>query len=136
MKSITSLKYILVGTVLLSTSACKEFLKEEPEGFIKTDNYYKTEADAVNSVSAIYYLLNSGGNGLQTPYNTLFNTGLNFMADDEFPGPGATQPDVRSMAGMTMPSIVPGMTVLRMTIVWCSALSRSTSPICSHTRST
>ncbi|MES2732851.1 MAG: RagB/SusD family nutrient uptake outer membrane protein [Bacteroidota bacterium] len=93
-----SIKYIVMGAVLLATVSCKNFLAEEPEGFIKTDNYYNTEADAANAVSAVYYLLNSGGSGLQTPYNTLFNTGLNFMADDEFPGPGATQPDVRSMA--------------------------------------
>ena len=95
MKSIT---YIIATIVLLSTVSCKKFLKEEPQGFIKTDDFYKTEADAISSVTAVYSLLNAGGNGMQTPYNTLFNTGLNFMADDEFPGPGATQPDVRSMA--------------------------------------
>lgn len=78
--------------------SCKKFLEESPEGFIKTDNFYKTQTDAVNAVGAVYYLLNAGGSTLQSPYNTLFNTGLNFMADDEFPGPGATNPDVRSMA--------------------------------------
>src|SRR6476469_6741688 len=90
--------YLVMRAVLFTAVSCKKFLAEEPEGFISTDTYYKTEADAVNAVGAVYFLLNSGGNGYQTPYNTLFNTGLNFMADDEFPGPGATQPDVRSMA--------------------------------------
>lgn len=98
--TIKSLFPVLVATLLLTTTACKKFLKEEPEGFIKTDDFYKTQADAVNAVNAIYYLLNAGGNGVQTPYNTLFNTGLNFMCDDEFPGPGATNPDVRSMANL------------------------------------
>ena len=99
MKSIAV--YILWGAVLLTTVSCKKFLEEDPQSFIETGVYYRTETDAVNAVGAAYYMLNSGGsgtNGYQTPYNTLFNTGLNFMADDEFPGPGATQADVRSMA--------------------------------------
>jgi hypothetical protein len=90
--------YILLVTILLAGASCEKFLEEKPQSFIETDNYYQTETDGVNAVSAVYYLLNSGGNGYQTPYNTLFNTGLNFMCDDEFPGPGATQSDVRSMA--------------------------------------
>ena len=90
--------YTLILTIGIATVSCKKFLKEDLDGFIKTDDFYKTESDAVNAVTSIYYLLNAGGNNIQTPYNTLFNTGLNFMADDEFPGPGATQPDVRSMA--------------------------------------
>ncbi len=93
-----TLTYILIGFAFLSLLSCKKFLEEDPEGFIKTDNFYKTEADALNAVSAVYSFLNSGGNTVQYPYNTLFNTGLNFMADDEFPGPGATNPDVRSLA--------------------------------------
>ena len=44
-------------------------------------------------------------------------------------------PEVRSSAGITTPSIVPGMIVLRMTTVWRAALSRIASPICSQTRS-
>ncbi|MBC7390084.1 MAG: RagB/SusD family nutrient uptake outer membrane protein [Opitutaceae bacterium] len=89
---------ILAGAILITTVSCKKFLKEKPEGFIRTDEFYNTESDALNALSATYYLLNAGGNTVQTPYNTLFNTGLNFMCDDEFPGPGATNPDVRSMA--------------------------------------
>ncbi|SKC83872.1 RagB/SusD family nutrient uptake outer membrane protein [Ohtaekwangia koreensis] len=96
-----SLKYIaLTGTILFAFVSCSKFLEEDPEGFIATDSYYNTEADAINAVNAVYYLLNAGGNAVQTPYNTLFNTGLNFEADDEFPGPGATNPDVRSMANL------------------------------------
>src|SRR3954463_2886793 len=90
--------FYLVAALAITTTSCEDFLTEKPESFIKTDEFYKTEADANYAVSSVYYLLNSGGTGFQTPYNTLFNTGLNFMADDEFPGPGATQSDVRSMA--------------------------------------
>lgn len=94
-----TIQTIVAGALLVTAlSSCEEFLKEDPEGFVDTDDYYKTETDAQNAVTAVYYALNSGGTGYQTPYNTLFNTGLNFMCDDEFPGPGATNADVRSMA--------------------------------------
>lgn len=92
------LQYTLLLSFLVGSVSCKKFLTEEPAGLIVANDFYKTEADAISAVTSVYYLLNAGGNGTQTPYNTLFNTGLNFMADDEFPGPGATQPDVRSMA--------------------------------------
>lgn len=78
--------------------SCKDFLAENPESLISEDQYYKTQTDAINAVNAIYFLLNAGGNTVQTPYNTLFNTGMNFAGDDEDPGPGATNPDVRSLA--------------------------------------
>lgn len=82
----------------LSLTACNDFLKETPEAFISEDQYYKTQADAVTAVNAVYFLLNSGGTSVQTPYNTLFNTGMDMAGDDEDPGPGATNPDVRSLA--------------------------------------
>lgn len=78
--------------------SCDEFLKEEPEAFLSEDQYYKTQTDAVNAVNAVYFFLNSGGSNIQTPYNTLFNTGMNMAGDDEDPGPGATNPDVRSLS--------------------------------------
>ncbi len=97
MKSIYSL--LLVGLLLVATS-CQKFLTEDPQGFIQTAGFYKTQTDAVNAVTAVYFMLNAGGNGNQTPYNTLFNTGMNFECDDEYPGPGATNPDVRSLASL------------------------------------
>jgi starch-binding outer membrane protein, SusD/RagB family len=96
-----NLKGLLIGaTFALGLSACTKFLQEAPTGYRLSENFFKTENDAADAVTAVYYLLNAGGNAVQTPYNTLFNTGLNFMADDEFPGPGATNPDVRSMANL------------------------------------
>lgn len=96
----THIKNILLATFFFSMVSCNKFLEEDPEGILRKEDYYKTETDAANAVNAVYFLLNQGGNVVQTPYNTLFNTGLNFMADDEFPGPGATNPDVRSMANL------------------------------------
>ncbi|PRY27831.1 putative outer membrane starch-binding protein [Spirosoma oryzae] len=90
--------YLVAGLTILSLTACTDFLKESPEAFISEEQYYKTQADALNAVNAVYFLLNSGGSSVQTPYNTLFNTGMNMAGDDEDPGPGATNPDVRSLA--------------------------------------
>ncbi len=73
-------------------------LKEKPQSFISSDQFYNTQSDAINAVNAVYFLLNSGGNAVQTPYNTLFSTGMDMMTDDIDPGPGATNPDVRSQA--------------------------------------
>lgn len=92
------LKYSILSLAVLSSISCKKFLTEDPEGILTIDQYYKTQADAVNGINAIYFSLNQGGSSLQTPYNTLFNTGMNMANDDEDPGPGATNPDVRSLS--------------------------------------
>jgi len=91
-----NLKYLIILLAFGAVSCAK--LKEDPRSFIPADQFYKTQADAVASVNAVYSLLNAGSTGVQTPYNTLFNTGMDFMSDDIAPGPGATNPDVRSQA--------------------------------------
>jgi starch-binding outer membrane protein, SusD/RagB family len=85
-------------TAFTSLTSCKKFLKEEPESIITEDNFFKTQNDAIYAVNSIYFLLNAGGSTLQTPYNTLFNTGMDMASDDVDPGPGATNPDVRSLS--------------------------------------
>lgn len=96
MKTLTRL--LLLGALVTTTTSCEKFLEEDPKSFISEDQYYKTQADAITAVNAVYFLLNAGSSTIQTPYNTLFNTGMNFAGDDEDPGPGATNPDVRSLA--------------------------------------
>ncbi|MFC0514135.1 RagB/SusD family nutrient uptake outer membrane protein [Mucilaginibacter angelicae] len=91
-----NIKY-LVLLIAFGAASCAK-LNEDPRSFIPASQFYKTQADAVAAVTATYSLLNAGANSIQTPYNTLFNTGMNFMADDEGPGPGATNADVRSQA--------------------------------------
>jgi len=88
--------YILLAAGSLFLASCNDFLTEEPESIISEEQYYKTETDALTAINAVYFFLNSGR--IQTPYNTLFNTGMNMGSDDEDPGPGATNPDVRSLA--------------------------------------
>src|SRR5882757_8423312 len=91
-----NIKYIIILIALGAVSCAK--LNEDPRSFIPANQFYKTQADAVAAVTAAYSLLNAGSNSVQPPYNTLFNNGMNFMADDEGPGPGATNADVRSQA--------------------------------------
>lgn len=96
MKKLTIL--FIAATFLFSAASCKKFLKEEPESIITEDNFFKTQNDAIYAVNSIYFLLNAGGSSVQTPYNTLFNTGMDMASDDVDPGPGATNPDVRSLS--------------------------------------
>lgn len=99
MKKYTS--YIILAA--LSFYSCSK-LEEQPQSFIPETQFYKTETDAKQAVTACYYMLNSGGASTpggataQTPYNVLFSTGMEMMTDDINPGPGATNPDVRSQA--------------------------------------
>lgn len=96
----------------LSAGSCVN-LNESPESFISSEQFYKTQADALTAVNAVYFLLNSGGSTVQTPYNTLFATGMDFMSDDIDPGPGATNPDVRSQSVLNHSS-----TGLRVLQIW------------------
>ena len=91
-----NIKYLIILIAFGAVSCAK--LNEDPRSFIPASQFYKTQADAVAAVTAAYSLLNGGANAVQTPYNTLFNTGMNFMGDDEGPGPGATNADVRSQS--------------------------------------
>ncbi|HEY9048056.1 MAG TPA: RagB/SusD family nutrient uptake outer membrane protein [Ohtaekwangia sp.] len=91
-------RYISFTALAVTVLSCNDFLKEKPDSFIQEEEFYNTQNDAVSAVTSIYYSLNSGGTSVQTPYNTLFNTGMDFAGDDEDPGPGATNADVRSLS--------------------------------------
>lgn len=107
------LVYILFAIISIGVISCKGFLEENPASIISEEQFYQTQEDAINAVNAVYFLLNSGGNSVQTPYNTLFNTGMNMAGDDEDPGPGATNPDVRSLSVLAHSS-----TNLRVYEIW------------------
>ncbi|HLP04961.1 MAG TPA: RagB/SusD family nutrient uptake outer membrane protein [Paludibacter sp.] len=87
---------LLVGSLFLF-SACAT-LDESPESFISPEQFYKTSGDAVAAVNAIYYHISSNGDGNQPIYNSLLNTGMDFMTDDLSAGPGSPNADVRSLA--------------------------------------
>ncbi len=107
----TNIKPLIWALAALTLISCEDFLREEPASFISEDQYYKTREDAINAVNAVYFFLNSQPG--QTPYNVLFNTGMNMAGDDEDPGPGATNPDVRSLSVLAHAS-----TNLRVFEIW------------------
>jgi hypothetical protein len=89
--------YLLALSFTVAFASCTS-LDEEPKSFLSTDQFYKTEQDAVAAVNGIYYQLN-GDLAVQQPmYNALFNTGMEFMTDDVSAGPGSPNPDVRSLS--------------------------------------
>ena len=94
--------YILILLTFVAFSCAK--LKETPQSFITQPQFYKTPTDAQQAVTACYFWLTVGdastlgGSVNQTPYNVLFSTGMEMMTDDIDPGPGATNPDVRSQS--------------------------------------
>jgi hypothetical protein len=93
-KYITPFRILYPALFLLVLGACTN-LDEDPKTFISSDQYYRNITDAKAAVTAVYWGLNSSG---QTPYNILFVTGQEFMADDIKMGPGATNPDVKAQS--------------------------------------
>ena len=95
-----NLHYILTAFTLAGVVSCSDFLAEEPKSTISEDQYYKTPTDALNAVNATYFFYNAGGvNGSgQSTYNSLLQVGMEFATDEQYPGPGATNPDVRSLS--------------------------------------
>src|SRR5690242_13429496 len=86
--------FLLLASAI-TLSACVS-LEEDPESFISPDEFYKTSGDAIAAVNAIYFHLNANAAGQQPIYNSLFNTGMDFLTDDITAGPGSPNPDVRS----------------------------------------
>ncbi|HSD05766.1 RagB/SusD family nutrient uptake outer membrane protein [Flavobacterium sp.] len=91
---------ILLFAISLGLASCAS-LDEDPKSFISPDQFYKTANDAIAAVNAIYYHLNQNDTSAQPIYNPLYYTGLDFMSDDVSPGPGATNPDARSLGALT-----------------------------------
>ena len=91
--------FVLALLVFLAVS-CADFLTEDPKSTLSEDQYYKTPSDALTAVNATYFFYNGAGpNGSsQTAYNSLMQVGMEFATDEQYPGPGATNPDVRSLS--------------------------------------
>jgi hypothetical protein len=94
------INYIFLGFSIVSLISCESFLEENPKRFIQEENYYKTPAEALTAVNAAYFFFNAGGpNGSgQSTYNSLLQVGMEFATDEQYPGPGATNSDVRSLS--------------------------------------
>ena len=72
-----------------------EKLTEEPKAVLTTEQFYKTQADAIAAVTSVYNALNASG---QTIYNSLFQIGLDIASDEALPGPRARNANVRAFA--------------------------------------
>jgi hypothetical protein len=88
-------------------------LKEDPQSFLTPEQFYKTQNDAVAAVNALYHQLNHDPNGQQGLYNSLYNTGMDFMSDDLDAGPGSPNPDVQSLSKLSHSA-----TVIRGKEIW------------------
>ncbi|MES2773787.1 MAG: RagB/SusD family nutrient uptake outer membrane protein [Bacteroidota bacterium] len=84
----------LTISLLTFASSCVK-LVEDPEAFLTTQQFYKTQADAIAAVNGVYYTLNGSG---QTLYNSLFQIGIDIASDEANPGPRARNADVRAFA--------------------------------------
>jgi hypothetical protein len=50
---------IFLALISLSFAGCKKFLEEEPYSVLKTDNFYKSAADAELAITGVYEILNA-----------------------------------------------------------------------------
>ncbi|MDX2305673.1 MAG: RagB/SusD family nutrient uptake outer membrane protein [Microscillaceae bacterium] len=98
----------LVYTLIIITGllqACVS-LEEDPRSILTSNQFYKTEDNAIAAVNAIYYNLNHSTDNIPFAiYSTLFNTGMDMMTDEVDAGPGSPNPDVRSLAILSHSSL-------------------------------
>jgi hypothetical protein len=90
---------IVTGTVILFTS-CKK-LNENPDSVIVTDQFYKTQSDAVSAVNAAYSSLNSDPAGDFPLYGRQLNLLVENGSDNQVYSPSNTNPDVRALGTVT-----------------------------------
>nr|WP_295923447.1 RagB/SusD family nutrient uptake outer membrane protein [uncultured Dyadobacter sp.] len=88
-------KILILLLGILSFTSCTD-LNESPDSLITTEQFYKTESDALAAVTAVYNAaLNNGG---LTMYNRLFHLAFEIMSDDAIAGLRVTNADVRTIS--------------------------------------
>jgi hypothetical protein len=93
------MKKILVIFLGISLFSSCTSLIESPDGLLTTDQFYKTESDALAGLTSVYNAaLNNGG---ITMYNRLAHLAFEISSDDAVAGPRVTNADVRAMAALT-----------------------------------
>lgn len=92
--------FYIFSIAILSASCAK--ITEAPKSTIVSSNFYKTQNDAISAVTAVYSdLTHNTHNDHASIYNRLLVLTVGMSSDDHLPGPGATNPDVRSIAVLT-----------------------------------
>ena len=93
------INYLAFGGVV-GLIACNK-LVEHPAGTIVSSQFYKTQADAVAAVNAIYTTLNSDPAGDFPIYGRELNLMTDNASDNQNFSPSNTNPDVRAMSTVT-----------------------------------
>ncbi|ADQ79746.1 RagB/SusD domain protein [Paludibacter propionicigenes WB4] len=97
-------KQLLIISVILSVtgfSSCVN-LEEDARSQITTENFYKTDNDAIAAVQSIYSDLTHNTSGDHASiYNRQLVLAVGMLTDDHIAGVGATNPDVRSLCALT-----------------------------------
>ncbi|MGZ3818973.1 MAG: RagB/SusD family nutrient uptake outer membrane protein [Mucilaginibacter sp.] len=90
--------FILAGTLYSCTK-----LDEKPSSFIVKEQFYKTQADAIAGVTAVYGSLVYDGTE-QPMYGREINFLADMTTDDLSAGPSAINPNVRALSSITFTS--------------------------------
>ncbi len=96
-------KRLSISTVFLFSiifTACNK-LHENPPGYITTDNFYKTQADAISAVTAVYSTLSTDVNNDFPIYGRDLNLLIENPSDNQVYSPSNTNPDVRALGTAT-----------------------------------
>ena len=97
------MKKILVLLILAGALYSCTKLDEKPSSFIVKEQFFKTQADAVAGVTAIYVSL-IFDNGEQPMYGREINFLADMATDDLSAGPSAINPNVRALSSITYTS--------------------------------
>ena len=99
------MKRIIITTAIVLTTAgilssCNK-LKEEPLGNLTPASFYKTQADAVAAVTAVYSSLSTDVNNDFPIYGRNLNLLVDNASDNQVYSPSNTNPDVRALGTAT-----------------------------------
>lgn len=76
-------KVLVVALMTFVLSSCKDFLEEDPKDRVAISNYYKTQADAISAVNAIYGHLNAqSGDTFGGVYHSNFWIAIGLASDE------------------------------------------------------
>jgi hypothetical protein len=98
----TFVHHITLGAALLLTFLVScEKLTENPDSVIVSDQFYKTQSDAVSAVNAVYSTLSSDPAGDFPLYGRQLNLLTENGSDNQIYSPSNTNPDVRALGTAT-----------------------------------
>lgn len=74
---------ILIGCmVLLTTTACEDFLEEEPKSLLTTETFFTTDAEAELAINGLYSLLHVKALYRQTHLDRFYQFGADEMGSN------------------------------------------------------